>query len=212
MHSAKLVYHAKERRNNMAKIKDINGDGKRNFKDTWLGEKLLGGGKNKGPNLKESMAGARRESSAAPMKSPAPKDKPAAKPTAKSTAKPKPVTKDAMSGYRKGDITTTVITTAASKPTKPMPSRNMSPTPDKAPGVTNSAPTRARMGSVTKAEYDAMSPAQRKAKGLPLTWTDRIFSPSSNFKKGSRTNMQDIKGADAVTGFNKGGMAKKGKC
>ena len=42
------------------KLRDINKDGKVNFKDTWLGEKLTTKGKIKGPNLKESMAGARR--------------------------------------------------------------------------------------------------------------------------------------------------------
>jgi len=68
------------------KLKDVNGDGKRNFKDTWLGEKLLGGGKTKGPNLKESMAGARRESSPAPTKADAPKAKTTTKTTAKTTA------------------------------------------------------------------------------------------------------------------------------
>ena len=78
------------------KLKDVNNDGKVNFKDTWLGEKLLGGGKTKGPNLRESMAGARRESSAAPMKSPVPKAKPAAKAPAKATTPTK--TSDRRSG------------------------------------------------------------------------------------------------------------------
>jgi len=207
----------------MARIKDINGDGKRNFKDTWLGEKLLGGGKTKGPNLKESLAGARRESSAAPMKSAAPKAKPTAKAAApkpitskvsdrrSGAVEPKPVTRDGMAGYRKGDITTSTLPKA--KPAKPMPSRNMSPTPDKGPGVTNSPRTRARMGSVTKAEYDAMSPAQRKAKGLPLTWTDRIFSPSSNFKPSKNPFTRSDAYDTTPTGMAKGGMVrKKGKC
>lgn len=202
----------------MAKIKDINGDGKRDFRDTWLGEKLLGGGKTKGPNLKESMAGARRESSAAPMKSAAPKAKPSTKATTPKTspkpmAKPKPVTKDGMAGYRKGDVTTSTLPKVETKPSNPMPSRNMSPTPDKGPGVTNSPRTRARMGNVTKAEYDAMTPAQRKAKGLPLTWTDRIFSPSSNFKPSKNPFTRSSAYDTTPTGMAKGGMvSKKGKC
>jgi hypothetical protein len=216
------------------KLKDVNGDGKRNFKDTWLGEKLLGGSKTKGPNLKESMAGARRESSAAPMQSPKPKAKPAAKTTSKPAAtkatpkpktkpvasspsqksnprnmppkvdstaptmispKPTPIVTGVVGGNRKASMSgnagagaSAKATVAAKKPKSsvPMPARNMSPTPDKGPGVTNSPLTRARMGSVTKEEYGAMPPAQRKAKGLPLTWADRIFSPSSNFKKSKK--------------------------
>jgi hypothetical protein len=58
----------------MARIKDINNDGKRNFKDTYIGEKLTGS-KTKGPNMKESMAGARRES-LAPTTSPRPPKRP----------------------------------------------------------------------------------------------------------------------------------------
>jgi hypothetical protein len=42
-------------------LKDINKDGKVNFKDTWLGERLSTKGKLKGPNLAESLKGARRE-------------------------------------------------------------------------------------------------------------------------------------------------------
>lgn len=172
------------------KLKDVNGDGKRNFKDTWLGEKLLGGGKTKGPNLKESMAGARRESSAAPMQSPKHKAKPAAKTSTTTTASPKPKAKvnktevaRKSNPVRLGGTPATGPVAKKPKSSVSMPARNMSPTPDKGPGVTNSPLTRARMGSVTKEEYGAMPPAQRKAKGLPLTWADRIFSPSSNFKK-----------------------------
>jgi hypothetical protein len=227
------------------KLKDVNGDGKRNFKDTWLGEKLLGGGKTKGPNLKESMAGARRESSPAPTKADATKAKPTTKTTSNNTAKttatkatPKPMTSSpspkskpmqssakpktnprnmppkvdstpptmispkptpivtgVVGGNRKASMSgnagagaSAKATVAAKKPksSATMPARNMSPTPDKGPGVTNSPLTRARMGSVTKEEYGAMPPAQRKAKGLPLTWADRIFSPSSNFKKSKK--------------------------
>jgi hypothetical protein len=43
------------------KLKDVNKDGKVNFKDTWLGERLSTKGKLKGPNLAESLKGARRE-------------------------------------------------------------------------------------------------------------------------------------------------------
>jgi hypothetical protein len=116
------------------KLKDVNGDGKRNFKDTWLGEKLLGGGKTKGPNLKESMAGARRESSPAPTKADAPKAKTTTKTTSNSTAKttatkatPKPKAKP--------------LTSSPSPKSKPMQSsakpktnpRNMPPKVDSTP-------------------------------------------------------------------------------
>ena len=203
----------------MARIKDINGDGKRNFKDTWLGEKLLGGGKTKGPNLKESMAGARRESSAAPMKSAAPAAKPSTKATTSKTsqnpaAKPKPVTKDAMSGYRKGDITTSTLPKAGTKPAKQMPSRIVSPTPDKTSTGAYDKYSAARMGNYTKAEYDAMSISERAKKGLPMSWVDRTRSGGS-FKLEAPTIAGKGRSRNTGKGIGmaKGGMvSKKGKC
>lgn len=56
-------------------LKDINKDGKRNFKDTWVGDLIGADGKAgvQGPGMKASMKGARRGSDAEP------KDKPKAK-------------------------------------------------------------------------------------------------------------------------------------
>lgn len=80
------------------KLKDVNKDGKVNFKDTWLGERLSTKGKLKGPNLAESLKGARRVSD-----TPATESKPAPKPASKSAApapkpKPRPASLDATSG------------------------------------------------------------------------------------------------------------------
>ena len=199
----------------MAKIKDINGDGKRNFKDTWLGEKLLGGGKTKGPNLKESMAGARRESSAAPVKSAAPKAKPttaakptaAAKPVATKASSPRPAAKPARP-IRSGQ-------TSADTARKSTPVR-LGATPATGSKIVASAVTDKRtadaMAKVTESQWKAMTPAERKIRNLPVTGVDGVFSKRSNFKD-SKKDLMDIKGADAVTGFRKGGMvSKKGKC
>jgi hypothetical protein len=77
------------------KLKDVNKDGKVNFKDTWLGERLSTKGKLKGPNLAESLKGARRVSD-----KPATESKPASKAASKPVPKPKPrpANLDATSG------------------------------------------------------------------------------------------------------------------
>ena len=200
----------------MARIKDINGDGKRDFKDTWLGEKLLGGGKTKGPNLKESMAGARRESSAAPMKAAANK----AKPTAKAAA-PKPITSK-VSDRRSGAVEPKSAISGASRSTagkadkaKTTPVR-LGGTPATGSKIIPSSVTDKRMSDamskVTESQWKDMTPAERKIRNLPVTGVDGVFNKRSNFKK-DKKDLMDIKGADAVTGFRKGGMvSKKGKC
>lgn len=220
------------------KLKDINGDGKRNFKDTWLGEKLLGGGKTKGPNLKESMAGARRESSAAPMQSPKPKAKPAAKATPAKTSDRRSGASESVSAVSGASRSTagkvdkvevarkntpvrlggTPATgpvakkTEAVKPSKPMPARNMSPTPDKTATGAYDKYSAARMGNLTKAEYDAMSIQERAKKGLPLSWTDRMRSGGS-FKVEAPTiaGKGRSRNTGKGVGMAKGGMTKKGK-
>jgi hypothetical protein len=77
------------------KLKDVNKDGKVNFKDTWLGERLSTKGKLKGPNLAESLKGARRVSD-----KPATESKPTSKAASKPVPKPKPrpASLDATSG------------------------------------------------------------------------------------------------------------------
>ena len=68
------------------------------------------------------------------------------------------------------------------------------------------------MAKVTESQWKAMTPAERKIRNLPVTGVDGVFSKRSNFKD-SKKDLMDIKGADAVTGFRKGGMvSKKGKC
>jgi hypothetical protein len=221
------------------KLKDVNNDGKVNFKDTWLGEKLLGGGKTKGPNLKESMAGARRESSAAPMKSPVPKAKPAAKAPAKATTPTK--TSDRRSGASepvsavsgasrstagkvdKAEVArkntpvrlggTPATGPVAKKPNDPKIPFNRSPTPDRTATGAYDKYSAARMGNLTKAEYDAMSVQERAKKGLPMSWTDRMRSGGS-FKAEAPTiaGKGRSRNTGKGVGMAKGGMTKKGKC
>ena len=193
----------------MAKIKDINGDGKRNFKDTWLGEKLLGGGKTKGPNLKESLAGARRESSATPVKAAANK----AKPTAKAAA-PKPITSK-VSDRRSGAVEPKSAISGASRSTTGKVDKAKT-TPVRLGG------TPATSGSKimpTKSRYDSMTPDERKANGLPFTWADRLADAlngkSYEFKAEKPTIAGKGRGRNTGKGIGmaKGGMvSKKGKC
>lgn len=69
------------------KLKDVNKDGKKNFKDTWLGDLIGADGKAgvQGPGMKESLKGARRngdekkKSSATKKKSSSKKEAPVAK-------------------------------------------------------------------------------------------------------------------------------------
>jgi hypothetical protein len=92
------------------KLKDVNKDGKVNFKDTWLGERLSTKGKLKGPNLAESLKGARRGSDTSATES-----KPASKAASKSAAPTtsiRPKSKPADSGSRVGAKDRKVQTTA----------------------------------------------------------------------------------------------------
>jgi hypothetical protein len=90
------------------KLKDINKDGKVNFKDTWLGERLSTKGKLKGPNLAESLKGARRGSDTSATES-----KPASRATSAAPATSiRPKSKPADSGSRVGAKDRKVQTTA----------------------------------------------------------------------------------------------------
>lgn len=92
------------------KLKDVNKDGKVNFKDTWLGERLSTKGKLKGPNLAESLKGARRGSDTSATES-----KPASRAASKSAAPTtsiRPKSKPADSGSRVGAKDRKVQTTA----------------------------------------------------------------------------------------------------
>lgn len=189
------------------KLKDINKDGKVNFKDTWLGEKLTTKGKIKGPNLKESMAGARR--------------------TSDTTPKATPKAKEFVTKYtppKKGLITTTVIpdptvvkklTTDLKKvlsETKPAPKEDIRAS--KKGGSKTAAPemyrpskeridqfnlkgsggsNAAQMARYTIEEWRKMSRQERMKKGLPVRpmdmWTDenkfkKSDAPKRNTKRG----------------------------
>lgn len=135
-----------------------------------------------------------------------PKSSPSVKPTTKSkstTTSAKPKTKDAMAGYRKGDVTTspipsdigkaTVATLKATKPVVKMPARPITPTRSKTATGRYSEYEKARLGNYTEAQWDAMTPAQREAKGLPVSWMDWVR----------------VGGKESVKGYAKGGVVKK---
>lgn len=130
------------------------------------------------------------------------KEKPKAPPAAAKKAAPAPskaVTKDAMAGYRAGDVTSSrinaggrgdgraeMIVRAANKaiskaettkktPVK-LPERPVSPTPSKAATGRSTKYEMARLGNITKEQWDSMTPAQRAAKGLPVSWVDYVRS------------------------------------
>lgn len=159
---------------------------------------------------------------AAPAKAKAPT------PTKAAKATPKP-TQDAMKGYRKGDVTTAPIggtggrtapksTTSIAatakqgiaRATMKRPARPVTPTRDtKATGRYSSYES-ARLGNITEAEWDKMTPAQREAKGLPVSWMDYIRSGGdAAVKKAAptRSPMGNPRGAGG--GYAKGGMVKK---
>lgn len=152
----------------------------------------------------------------------------ASTPTKATKAAPKP-TQDAMKGYRKGDVTTapiggtggrtapkstaSVVATAKqgiARVTMKRPTRPVTPTRDTKATGRYSLYESARLGNITEAEWDKMTPAQREAKGLPVSWMDYIRSGGdAAVKKAAptRSPMGNPRGAGG--GYAKGGMVKK---
>ena len=219
------------------KLKDVNKDGKINFKDTWLGERLTTKGKLKGPNLAESMKGARRESAAdtSTMSSPKPKAKPTVKPAAKSAtidagsrvgAKDRPVKtvaelraakkKSGGMGGSAGAGTsasadvkiTKKVTSTEKKPNDPKVERPISPTRDKSATGRYSKYEAARLGNITEAQWDKMTRAQREAKGLPVSWMDYVRSGGDAVVKSPKSNPTAQAGKVRTGNYSKGGMTK----
>lgn len=180
------------------KLKDVNKDGKVNFKDTWLGERLSTKGKLKGPNLAESLKGARRVSD-----KPATESKPASKSASKSAAPTtsiRPKSKPVDSGSRVGAQNRPVSTTAelrkaaeAKKTTKTTPTvdkeaqrtalKSVGPIggmlsglqvrPNASQGRTDNRITKDTARASFDVDYDQwlkMTPAKRKELGLPATY------------------------------------------
>lgn len=171
------------------KLKDVNKDGKVNFKDTWLGERLSTKGKLKGPNLAESLKGARRVS-----------DKPATESKPASTTSIRPKSKPVDSGSRVGAQNRPVSTTAelrkaaeAKKTTKTTPTvdkeaqrtalKSVGPIggmlsglqvrPNASQGRTDNRITKDTARASFDVDYDQwlkMTPAKRKELGLPATY------------------------------------------
>jgi hypothetical protein len=180
------------------KLKDVNKDGKVNFKDTWLGERLSTKGKLKGPNLAESLKGARRGSDTSATES-----KPASKAASKSAAPTtsiRPKSKPADSGSRVGAKDRKVQTTAelrkaaeAKKTTTTTPTvdkeaqrtalKSVGPIgglvsrlqvrPSASPGTTDRKITKDTARPSFDVNYDQwlkMTPEKRKELGLPATY------------------------------------------
>ena len=205
------------------KLKDVNKDGKINFKDTWLGERLSTKGKLKGPNLAESLKGARRESgdTTSTKSTTKPKPRPAAKTETKAkesvgrTSMAVPTTKK-KSGDMGGK---TGVGTSASADVKikkvaagvgKRPERPVSPTRYKEPEAITRAQT-ARLGNITEAQWDKMTKEQRRAKGLPESWVDWVKAGGKATVRPEEltpiSQMAKRRGYSSQT-YSKGGMTK----
>ena len=178
-------------------LKDINKDGKVNFKDTWLGERLSTKGKLKGPNLAESLKGARRGSDTSATES-----KPASKAASKGvtpTTSIRPKSRSADSGSRVGAKDRKVQTTAelrkaaeAKKTTTTTPTvdreaqrtalKSVGPVGGRVSGspeskLSNERTDRKITKDTARASFDVdydqwlkLTPAKRKELGLPATY------------------------------------------
>ena len=160
------------------KLKDVNKDGKVNFKDTWLGERLSTKGKLKGPNLAESLKGARREV-------PGEGKKPTTSTKPESSQKKNKVTATAKAS---GSVVPTG--TASAKATVKVPSKPKSksttgeplrtalksvgpfPTPQKSETVGRriTQDTARPSFDVNYDQWLKMTPEKRKELGLPATY------------------------------------------
>lgn len=173
------------------KLKDINKDGKVNFKDTWLGERLSTKGKLKGPNLAESLKGARREVPGEEKKSTT-STKPSASIKPESSQKKNKVTATAKAS---GSVVPTG--TASAKATVKVPSKPKSKSTTGEPlrtalksvgpvggrvsfpgsSLSNERTDRRITKDTARPSFDVnydqwlkMTPAKRKELGLPATY------------------------------------------
>jgi hypothetical protein len=92
-----------------------------------------------------------------------------------------------------------------------MPERPISPTRDpKATGRYSKYET-ARLGNYTEKQFDALSRAQREAKGLPLSWVDYVRSGGDSVVKKSNTASVGtrVSRASAKVGAAAGSAVKK---
>jgi hypothetical protein len=174
------------------KLKDVNKDGKVNFKDTWLGERLSTKGKLKGPNLEESLKGARREVPGEEKKSTT-STKPSASIKPESSQKKNKVTATAKAsgsvvptGTASAKATVKVPSKPKSKSTTGEPLRTalksvgpvggrVSGSPDSR--LSNERTDRKITKDTARPSFDVnyeqwlkMTPAKRKELGLPATY------------------------------------------
>ena len=170
------------------KLKDINKDGKVTFADTWLGEKLSGK-KMKGPNLKESMAGARRTSDATPKATP--KAKKAEISSLAPSTSPKPKARPAPPVPK--IVVTKIPKTAQQKASetvdgkRSMYNANTKPDNKNNPNYAGGRSSEKGGGSIenmkkfTKKQWQAMTTEQRRMNNLPIRPIDSWVS-AGNWK------------------------------
>lgn len=184
--------------------------------------------KNGGIKMRHRFTAAEKASMAKPAPKPAASSK-----AATTKAVKKPVAKDPMKGYRKGDVTTSPLpsdiaaaTRSALADTKPkstikMPERPVTPTRSKTATGRYSEYETARLGGITEAQWDAMTAAQREAKGLPVSWMDYVRSGGDSAVRAPKVKAKPLSQYGSVTNprasgagsYAKGGMVtKKGKC
>jgi hypothetical protein len=191
------------------KLKDVNKDGKVNFKDTWLGERLSTKGKLKGPNLAESLKGARREV-------PGEEKKPSASTKPESSQKKKKVTATAKAS---GSVVPTGTASAKAKvniPAKPETKESVGRTSMKVPK------------GITYEQWKGMTRTERREANLPVSAIggelafNRFLSgiTGEDYKIGGEAEVKKPKGVEVKRpprpGFKtqtyaKGGMTKGSK-
>lgn len=180
---------------NRKKLKDINKDGKVNFGDTWLGDALGFDGKvgiQKGrPGLKESLKGARRGSTA--KKEDKPKDTPK-RSTSRSTPSKKKVDIEKIAGaaINRAEGRKTPSTRPQARPDR-RPARGV-PAPSKVE-VTPLEPSAKPPSKITYEEWEKLSKAERKKRGLPMT--------TVQWQNQGKFGIPEVK-----PGMAKGGMAR----
>lgn len=150
--------------------------------------------------------------------------KPAAKPKATTSTKSAPAAK-VYSGrgdapYSRSPKDAKADRVVAKTPNAPKAERPISPTRSKTATGRYSEYEAARLGNITEANYDKLTPAQREAKGLPVSWIDYVRSGGDSAVKAApaakvaakRPRRPDQRN-NALGMYAKGGMVtKKGKC
>lgn len=215
-------------------LKDVNKDGKKNFKDTWLGDALGFDGKlgTQGPGLKASMRGARRsmggdkkeeaKSKGSSKKTPArPKSRPKSGSAGASGTGPGPSQGGAGGPKEKSKD----LQRGPSKRLGPRGGKEKSPSAQTTSPTQSKAPKEGKAPKVSYEQWKKMTRKERRDAGLPETtlgWQNQNFgknlfpgkSSSKSTTSGSSSRKtsgtRGAKNAGEV-GMARGGMAKEGR-